>query len=189
MLGKKISVFTHSRPFPTCFFLKRSHNGIFFHLFSIFSYFLGFCFYSLGGNEMERQFLFSLFLGIFQPILTWNGAITVLFNLLTFFSIFLEFSLTRQVGTKRKNNFNFLSLSLFQPILAWNHAIMVFFIFLNFYATFLEFSTTHRVGTERNDNFYFLSLVDLFHLILAWNEATLAFFFFLFFWSFVCPVG
>ena len=103
-------------------------------------------------NGTGRQFLFFLFLGISQPILAWNGAITVLFNLLNFFAIFLEFSLSRQVGTKRENNFNLLSLSLFQPILAWNHAIMVFFIFLNFYATFLEFSITHRVGTERNGN-------------------------------------
>ena len=94
---------------------------------------------------------------------------------MNFFAIFLEFSLTLQFGTKRNNNFYFLSLSLLQPILAWNHAIMVFFIFLNFYATFLEFSITHRVGTERNDNFYLLSLVDLFHLILAWNEVTMVF--------------
>ena len=129
------------------------------------------------GYERNGKTIFILSYSAF-PNLFWHemGAITVFFNLLNFFATFLEFSLTRQVGTKRDNNFYFLSLSLFQPILAWNHAIKVFFIFPNFFYYFFEFSIMHRVGTEQNDNFYFLSLVDLFHLILAWNEAITVFF-------------
>ena len=67
---------------------------------------------------MERQFLFSLFLGIFQPILTGNEAPMVLFDFLIFLLFFLEFSITRRVGMERKDNFYFLSFSTF-PNLFW----------------------------------------------------------------------
>ena len=149
---------------------KRNDNFYFLY-FSAFS--------NLFWLEMKPQWYYLIFF-VFLLFFFWNFLLLVVFErnvkAIIFFAIFLEFSLTRQVGTKRNNNFYFLSLSLFQPILAWNYAVMVFFIFLNFYATFFVFSITHRVGTEQNDNFYFLSLVDLFHLILAWNEATMVFF-------------
>ena len=55
--------------------------------------------------------------------------------------MFFEFSLTRQFGTKRNDNFYFLSLSLFRTILAWNEATIVFFdffwIFFSFFWNFL----------------------------------------------------
>ena len=103
-----IFIFSISRHFPTYFDLKWSPNGIiWFFYFS--SFFFGIFYYPSGRNGMERQFLFFLFLGISQPILAWNEAIMVFFNLLNFFAIFLEFSLKRQGGTKRNDNFYFLS--------------------------------------------------------------------------------
>ena len=94
----------------------------------------------------------------------------VFFNFLNFFAIFLEFSITRRVGTERNDNFYFLSFSsfLFQPILACNEAIMVLFHLMNFFAIFLEFSFKRRVEMERNDNFYFLSFSALSNLF--WLE-------------------
>ena len=76
---------------------------------------------------------------------------------MNFFAIFLEFSLTRQFGTKRNDNFSFLSLSLFHPILAWNEATIVLFDFFEFSSLFFEFSITSPIGRERKDNFYFFS--------------------------------
>ena len=130
----------------------------YFLIFWFFFSFFGIFYYLSGKNGKERKFLFCLFFGLFQPIFAWNEAITVSFNLLNSFPIlFWIFSYASgRNGTKRNDNFYFLSLSLFQPILTWNDAIMVFFNFLNFFAIFLEFSVTHRFGTERNDNFYFL---------------------------------
>ena len=145
-----IFIFSISRPFQTYFDLKWSPNGIiWFFDFSSF-FFLEFFITSWLWTEWKGNF-YSLFLGISQPILAWNGAITVFFNLFNFFAINLEFSLTRQVGMKRNNNFYFLSLSLFHPILAWNHAIMVFFIFLNFFYYFfgIFYYASDWYGTER----------------------------------------
>ena len=80
----------------------------------------------------------------------------VFFNFMNIFAIFMEFSFTLRVGTKRSDNFHFLRI--FQPILAWNEAVMVFFNFLNFFAIFLEFSLPRREGTKRSDYFSFLSV-------------------------------
>ena len=88
-----------------------------------------------------------------------------IFQFLSFFSIFLEFSLARREGTKRSNNFCFLSLSAFSNLFfPWNEAVMVFFNFWIFFAIFLEFSLQRREGTKRSDNFYFLSLSAFSHL-------------------------
>ena len=145
--GTTIFIFSISRHFPPYFDLKWSPNGI-ICFFDFSSFFFGIFYYPSGRNGTERQFLFFIFLGFSQPILSWNEAITVFFNLLNFFAIFLEYYLKRQGGTKRNNNFYFLSPSFFQPILAWNHAIMVFFNFLNFLLFFWNFLL--RVGWERN---------------------------------------
>ena len=150
--------FLRSSAFSNLFWLGMKPQW-YFLIFWFFFCFFGIFYYLSGKKGMERQFLFFLFLGLFQPIWAWNEAITVSFNLLNFFAIlFWIFSYASgRNGTKRNGNFYFLSLSLFQPILTWNDAIMVFFNFLNFFAIFLELSITHRVGTERYDNFYFLS--------------------------------
>ena len=61
-------------------------------------------------------FLFSLFHGILQPILAENEAVVVFFNFLNFFAIFLEFSISRRVGTEQNETTIFiLSLSLRFP--------------------------------------------------------------------------
>ena len=80
-------------------------------LFGIFDYVSG-----RNWTETEWSFLFSLFLGLFQHIFAWKVDITVFFNFLNFFVIFLEFSITRQVGTERTDNFYFLSFSSFSNL-------------------------------------------------------------------------
>ena len=66
------------------------------------------------------------------------------------FQIFLEFSSTRLVGTKRNDNFYFLTFPGFSNLfwLEMNHNRISFFLFFEFFTIFLEFSITHRVGTE-----------------------------------------
>ena len=134
---------------------------IFFNFFEFCCYFFGIFYYASGRNGTEWQFLFSLFLSLFQPILAWNEVVMIFFNFFNFVAIFLEFSITRRVGTERNVTERQVLFSpficLIQPILAWNKAIMVFFNFLNLFAIFFEFSITRRVGMKRNDNFYFLS--------------------------------
>jgi len=48
--------------------------------------------------------------------LAWKEAIMEFFNFLKFFAFFLEFSITRRVGTKRNGNFYFLSFSAFSNL-------------------------------------------------------------------------
>ena len=121
--------FLHSSAFSNLFWLGMKPQWYFLIFWFFFRFFFGIFYYLSGKNGMKRQFLFFLFLGLFQPILAWNEAITVPFNLLNFFAIlFWIFSYASgRNGTKRNDYFYFLSLSLFQPILAWNDAIMVFF--------------------------------------------------------------
>ena len=142
--------FLYFSAFSNLFWLEMKPQW-YFLIFWFFFFFFGIFYYPSGRNGTERQFLFFIFLGISQPILAWNEAITVFFNLLNFFAIFLEFYLKRQGGTQRNDNFFFLSLSFFQPILAWNHAITVFFNFLNFFAIFLWifYYALGWYGTER----------------------------------------
>ena len=71
--GKTIFIFSLSRHFPTYFVMKWSHNGIF--LFFYFFTFFGILYFPSSTNGTERQFLFSPFLLIFQPILAWKEAI------------------------------------------------------------------------------------------------------------------
>ena len=100
---------------------------------------------------------------------------------MNFFAIFLEFSLTRQFGTKQNDNFSFLSLSLFRPILDWNKATVVFF---EFSSLFLEFYITSLIGRERKDNFYFFSFSAFSYLFWHETKPICHFFIFLFFFSF-----
>ena len=145
--------FLYFSAFSNLFWLEMKPQWYYLIFWFFFFFFLEFFIACRVWTERKDNF-YSLFLGISQPILAWNGAITVFFNLFNFFAINLEFSLTRQVGMKRNNNFYFLSLSLFHPILAWNHAIMVFFIFPNFFYYFfgIFYYASSWYGTER----YFL---------------------------------
>ena len=65
--------------------LEMSHNDI-FKFFKFFFYFSGIFYYVSGRNETERQFLFSVFLGLFQPILALNeGKKMVFFKIFSYF--------------------------------------------------------------------------------------------------------
>ena len=108
--GTIIFILSLCQPFPTYFGLKWSQNGIFWFFDSFFSFF-GIFYFLSGKNGTKRKFLFFHFLGFFQPIFAWNEAITVSFNSLNFFAIFLEFSITLWVGTKRNDNFYLYSLA------------------------------------------------------------------------------
>ena len=81
-----------------------------------------------------------------------------IFKFFEFFTIFLEFSITRCVGTKRNDNFCFPSFSAFFNVF-WLEMKpqWYFFNFLKFFPIFLEFSITRQVETEQNDSFYFLT--------------------------------
>ena len=127
---------------------------------------------------MERQFLFFLFLGISQPILAWNEAITVFFNLLNFFAIFLEFSLKRQGGTKQNDNFYFLS-EPFPTNFGMKSRHNGIFQFSEFFCYFFGIFYYALGGNETERQFLFSLFLGLFQPILAWKEAIIGFFNFL----------
>ena len=76
-------IFSLSWPLLTYFGLKRSYD-------SVFKFFQFFCFYFLefsipgqvGTHRNDFLFLFSLFLGISEPILDWKEAMMVFYNFL-----------------------------------------------------------------------------------------------------------
>ena len=98
---------------------------------------------------------------------------------MNFFVIFLEFSISRGVGTKRNDTFYILFLGIFKPILAWNEAIVVFLNFLNFLTIFLEFSITRWERNGMEWQFLFSLFLCVLQPILAWNGAKMVFFNFL----------
>ena len=74
--------FLSSWPFPTYFGLKRSYDSV-FKFFEFFCFFFGILYFGSGRNTSERYFfLFSLFLGISEPILDWKEAMMVFYNFL-----------------------------------------------------------------------------------------------------------
>ena len=117
----------------------------------------------------------------------------VFLNFFTFFAIFLEFYITRWVGTKRRNNFIFLSFSAFSNLF-WLEMkpqpyFLIFLILWLFYWNFLL-----RVGLERNGTIIFIFYLSLpFPTYCGWNEAIMVFLiywiFLLFFWNFVLRMG
>ena len=117
-VGTKRNYNFYFLPFPSfsnLFWLKMDIM-VFFNFLDFFCYFFGIFYYASGRNEMKRKFLFSPFLGLFQPTLAWKEAIMVFFNFLNFFAIFLEFSISFRVRTKRNDNFYFLSFSAFSDL-------------------------------------------------------------------------
>ena len=93
-----------------------------------------------------------------------------------FFAIFLEFSITRWVGTKRNNIFYFLYFSTISNLFWLEMKPQWYFlIFLNFVIFFWNFLLP--VWSEGNGNKIFIFLfLGRSQLILAWNEATIVFF-------------
>ena len=94
-----------------------------------------------------------------QLSLAWNEAVMVFFNFLNFFPIFLQFSITRRVGTKRNDNFYFPTFSAFCNLF-WLEMkpqphVLIFLIFRLFYWNFLL-----RVGLERNWTITFIFLLS-----------------------------
>ena len=85
----------------------------FFYFFAIF---FGIFYFASGRNETEQQYLLSFFLGLFQPMLALKETILAFFNFLNFFAIFLELKIMRQEGTKRNDNFYFLSFFAFSKL-------------------------------------------------------------------------
>ena len=143
---------------------------IFFNFFEFCCYFFGIFYYASGRNGTEWQFLFSLFLSLFQPILAWNEAIMIFFNFLNFVAIFLEFSIMRRVGTERNDIFYFLSFSAFSN-LYWLELkpelyFLIFWIFFLFFWNFL-----FRVGSEQNGTTIFIFFISLpFPTYFAWSH-------------------
>ena len=109
-------IFSLSPHFQIYFGLKGCHNGIFEFFLLFFCNFL-LC-VGLERNRTKRQFLFSLFLCVFHPILAWKEAIMAFLNFLNFFAIFLEFCITHRVGTERNGTIIFITVNFG---LKWSH--------------------------------------------------------------------
>ena len=105
-------IFSLSPHFQIYFGLKGCHNGIFEFFLLFFCNFL-LC-VGLERNRTKRQFLFSLFLCVFQPILAWKEAIMAFLNFLNFFAI-LYYASCRN-GTERNDNFYFFPFSSFSNL-------------------------------------------------------------------------
>ena len=116
-------------------------------------------------------------------------------NFLNFVTIILEFSITRRVGTKRNDNFYFLSSSAF-PYLFWLEMnsygyLLLLRILLLFLWNFQLW--VGWVGTDRNNNFQYLSFLAFFNVFLIEKKPQWSFLIFciflLFFWNFQLRVG
>ena len=147
-----IFIFPLSWPIPTYYSLIWNHNGI-LKFSEFYCYFFRIFYYATSRNETERSLLFSLFLGLFQPILALNEATMVFFDFFKFFPIFLKFSIMRQVGTEWNRTTIFI-FSLFRPIptyygLKWNHNCIL--KFSEFYCYFFRifYYATGKNETER----------------------------------------
>ena len=70
-IGTIVFIFSLSQPFSAYFCLKWSYDGGFPFL-KFFCYFFGIFYYGSCRNTAEQFFLFSLFLGLSQPILAWK---------------------------------------------------------------------------------------------------------------------
>ena len=105
--GNTIFIFALSRPFANFFGLKRSQNWVFLFFEFFYNFFLIIS-YASCRNETKRLFLFSLFFGLFQPVLACNEAVMVFLTFQNFFAIFFEFSITRRVGTERNETIIFI---------------------------------------------------------------------------------
>ena len=122
--------------------------------FEFFCFFLGIFYYATGRNEMERKFLFSPFLCLFQLYLAWNEAIMVFFY---FFEFFFEILYNASSKKETERQFFFLSSStlsnLFWLKMKPPRYFLNFLIFWLFYWNFLL-----RDGLEWNGTITFIFL-------------------------------
>ena len=111
---------------------------------------------------LERNWMIIFIFNVSQSIPTYYGlkwSHNSIFIFSEFFSIFLEFSITHRVGTKRNDNFCFPYFSAFFNVFWLEMKPQWYFSnFFKFFPIFLEFSITHQVGTEHDDSFYFIPL-------------------------------
>ena len=143
MLETIIFIFTRSRPFPTCFYLERSHNRIFF---SFFCYFLEFTLTGRVVNDLNDNFYCHSFSAF--PNLFWleKKRVWCFFIFLIFLLFFLEFSIKDWVGNDRDDNFYFRSFSTFSNQF-WleKKRLWCFLVFWIFFAIFF-FNSLLGVG-------------------------------------------
>ena len=94
--------------------------------------------------EQERNGIIIFIFSLSQSFRTYFGlkwSFTVFINFFNFFAIFLEFSITGRVRTKRNDNFHFLSFPAFYNLL-WLEKMpwwcfVIFWICLLFFCNFL----------------------------------------------------
>ena len=125
----------------------------------------------------ERNDNFILFLS--HPTSTYGGlkwSHNGIFQIsLDFFSFFLEFSISRWVGTKQNDNSYFLSFSA--SFNRWNEAIIEFFLFFELFCYFFLIFYNASGRNKTKLLFLFSLFLGLFQTILAWNDAIMLFFF------------
>ena len=138
------------------FLLKKNHSCIFLIFWIILQFFMNF----LLRVGLERNGMIIFIFPVSRSIPTDYGLKWIhnsIFIFSEFFSIFLEFSITRRVETKRNDNFCFPSFSaLFNVFWLEMKPQWYFFNFFKFFPIFLEFSITRQVGAEQKNSFYFL---------------------------------
>ena len=79
--------FSHSRPVPSSFGLKWSHNDVLW-IFKFFYYFFGIPYSRSGWNGSEWEYFCSLILSWSSPVLALKEAILMFFNFLIFLLFF-----------------------------------------------------------------------------------------------------
>ena len=144
----------------------------------------------LVGTKRNETIIFIFHIShLFPTYFGLKWTITVFLLFFEFFTIFTEFSITLRVGTKRNDNFYFLSFSAFSNLFwlimrpCWY--FLIFWIFLLFFLNFLL-----RVGKERNGTIIFifsLSHPSPINFDLKWIHNGI-FKFFKFFWNFLLRV-
>ena len=101
----------------------------------------------------------------------------VFLNFWKFFSMFLEFSITCRVGTKRNNNFCFPSFSAFFNVF-WPELKPQWYFF-NFFLIFPVFFRIFRYASCWNGTWWkslFYPFLSVSLLILAWNWVIIVFY-------------
>ena len=86
-IGTRIFFFSHSRPVPSSFGLKWSHNDVLW-IFKFFYYFFGIPYSRSGWNGSEWEYFCSLILSWSSPVLALKEAILMFFNFLIFLLFF-----------------------------------------------------------------------------------------------------
>ena len=94
----------------------------------------------------------------------------IFFNFLNLCAILLEFSINRRVGTKRNDNFYFLSFSALSNLFwlemkPYGYLLLLRILLLFFWNFHLW---VEWVGTDRNNNFHYLSFLAVSNLF--WIE-------------------